>query len=109
MAKCLICGEEIPSDKRSDALYCSVSCRQKAYRVNRRHEQPPVHYEHVVPVPPGRLRNPSVEDVARLVCFTASLEASYRMAAERADYRLRPKCRRMADAIALALDEEGLR
>ena len=65
--------------------------------------------QHVVPVPPGRLRNPTVDDVARLVCFTAGLEASYRIAAERADYRLRPKCRRMADAIATALDEEGLR
>ena len=58
---------------------------------------------------PTRQRKPTVEDLTRLVLDATSLESAFRFAAERADYRYRPICARMANAIGSALDDEGLR
>jgi hypothetical protein len=58
---------------------------------------------------PVRQRKPTIADVTRLVVETIGVEESFRFAAERAEFRLRPMCSRMAAAIGDALDKEGLR
>lgn len=60
-------------------------------------------------VKPAPMRKPTAEDVARLIAESASLEASFRFAADKVEFRLRPLCARMADAIGAAIDKEGLR
>lgn len=58
---------------------------------------------------PVRQPKPTIEDITRLVVEAVGVEESFRFASERAEFRLRPMCSRMADAIGDALDKEGLR
>lgn len=104
--RCLICNTPL-TGKRRDARTCSDSCRKAAER--RGLSSPRPLSERIQPAAvPARQRKPSRDDLARLIVTAASLEASFRFAAAKADYRFRPMCHRIADAIARALTEEGL-
>jgi len=106
---CVICGAST-ADKRRDAMYCSGRCRKKGQRTGVATRRAPAYAVQVMPaVVPKRQRKPSVNDIAHLVLDASSIEASFRFASTRADYRFRAMCTRMADAIGAALDQEGLR
>lgn len=36
---CIVCGDELPPDMRSDAKTCSPKCRQKLYRMKQEHHR----------------------------------------------------------------------
>lgn len=105
-ATCLRCHKPLIG-KRKDARYCSDACRVAGHRAGLSSPRP--FSERIQPTAvPASQRKPSRDDLARLIITAASLEASFRFAAAKADYRFRPMCHRIADAIARALTDEGL-
>jgi hypothetical protein len=108
---CLVCGAPLAANRRRSARYCPGDrCRKAAQRKGIARSRDVVQLRKVQPAHiPGRQRKPSLEDLTHLVCDTAAIEAAFRFAASKADYRFRPMCSRLADAIGHALDEEGLR
>lgn len=105
--RCLRCDVPL-TGKRKDALYCSAACRVAGHRAGLSTPRATV-TERIQPsAVPARQRKPSRDDIADLIVTAASLEASFRFAATKADYRFRPMCHRIADAIARVLAEEGL-
>jgi len=105
---CIVCGTSL-AGKRSDAVTCGDRCRKSAERNGLSKPRVPVKSRRIQPSRvPSRQRKPSRDDLARLICDTAAIEASFRFAATKADYRFRPMCARLADAIARALEQEGL-
>ena len=106
-SRCLRCNAPL-TGKRKDARYCSPACRVAGHRAGLSSPRTTI-AERIPPSSaPSRQRKPSRDDIARLIVTAASLEASFRFAATKADYRFRPMCHRVADAIARALEEEGL-
>lgn len=99
--RCESCGTSIQG-KRSDARYCGDRCRQRAHRAAVELTATPI----VPAAVPKRQRKPSVEDVAGMFLAAAGLEVSFRFASEKADYRLRAMCARMAAAIGAAMAHE---
>ncbi len=106
---CKVCGRELSVKAHGPVPeYCTETsrCRTAAYRARKAGAEHPKIEPVSVPV---RLRTPDVDDIAALVSETRGLEAAYRFASARADFRLRPMCTRMAEAIGEALSREGLR
>lgn len=106
MRTCIICGAGIDHLRR-DAKTCSDACRQAAHRRGLSAAPPAPRIEPTSV--PTRQRKPSVDDLARLILTLTGLEASFRFASERAEFRLRPLCRHIADSLAEIMDREGLR
>lgn len=107
--RCLRCDLPL-TGKRKDALYCSAACRVAGHRAGLSTPGPgATAADRIQPsAVPARQRKPSRDDIAGLIVTAASLEASFRFASTKADYRFRPMCHRIADAIARVLAEEGL-
>ena len=108
MRTCEVCGIGI-EDKRKGARYCGGRCKKRAQRAGLARSAP-VDSPKIEPsLVPRLTRKPSTDDIVRLVVAADSLEASFRFASLKAEYRLRPMCARIADAIGSSLDKEGLR
>jgi len=88
-------------------VYCSHRCRQRALRRRKAEALAAVPIE--PSAVPARQRNPTRDDIARLLVEASSLEAAFRFASGRAEMRFRPMLSRVADAIAGALTQEGVR
>jgi len=86
---------------------CSGRCRQAAYRRRKAADLSSTPIEPTAT--PVRQRNPTRDDIARLIVEASSLEAAFRFASGRAEMRFRPMLSRVAEAIAGVLSEEGLR
>lgn len=108
MDTCPICSKPLtPATGTRPRVYCSGACRTEAYRRRKAVAFGPSRRVQPRAIPP-RQRKPTVEDLTRLIVDAHALEAAFRFAAEHADYKMRPMCSRIADAITVALDAEGL-
>jgi len=108
---CAVCGKPLDPGRRSTARYCEgYRCRKAAQRLGIADSKTaPVEFTKILPsAVPKRQRKPAIEDMTRLVMDAVALEASFRFASLKADYRFRPMCSRIADAIESALEQEGL-
>lgn len=86
--------------------YCSSTCRTRASRI-RANEQHPT--ARIAPKPVPRMaRNVSRDQLAALILEAHALALSFHTASEKADYRYRPACQRIAEAIDAALSAENL-
>ena len=107
MLTCQVCGVELtPPERGRMPTYCGSTCRSRASRARKWASSETVQVQPRA-VPP-RQRKPTVDDLTRLVVDAHALETAFRFAAEHADYKMRPMCSRIADAITVALDAEGL-
>ena len=91
-------------------MYCGERCKNSAQRHGIARSR--LEITQAVPVPPRPVkpqRKPSLSDLTALIVDAYALEAAFRFAAAKADHRFRPMCHRIADALAGALDKEGLR
>lgn len=110
MRLCAVCGTSIEA-KRRHAVYCGGTCAKRAQRMGLSRplvEREPLRDIIPTPVPLGRMRKPSVDDIAQLLMQSYGLAASFRYASERADFRLRAMCARLSRAISDALEREGV-
>lgn len=109
MRTCKVCGTSIEG-KRRQAVYCGPNCAKQAQRLGLARTE--VERKPAIPVTPSavprRQRKPSMDDIARLFVQALGVAAAFKFAATRADYRFRPMCTRMADAIIAAIESEGV-
>lgn len=106
MNTCQVCGAELVAPERGPLpKFCSSRCRMRAHRMRKAgFDGVPVEPS---PVPEMR-RKPSTEDIVRLVVEARQLSGAFEFASYRADFKLRPMCSRISEAISEALDKEGL-
>ena len=103
---CPECGTDI-SHMRKQAIYCGPRCRKRGSRRHAVENTPPP--VRIIPTRvPSPLRKPSVNDIASMFVEANGLAASFRLASEKSDWKLRPMCARMAAALQDAVDKEGV-
>jgi hypothetical protein len=103
---CAVCSTPLtPPQRGPTPTYCSSTCRKRASRIRQAQAGPTTR---IIPArAPARLPKPTRDDIARLLLELHGIEAGLRRAAAHCDeFRFRPMCSRIADAIRAAVDAE---
>ncbi len=98
IVECEVCGLVFEAS-RSDAKYCSTSCRKKAYR--KRAKQPLVPESRPAPLPSA-----SFDDVADAVDDARAVSNRFAQLSSTAPRPLRAGCSRIGQAITRAIESE---